>query len=46
MTVSETIYELGKIRNNKIFGEMVDTTGIRKKIIDILCIEGEIKRNS
>ncbi|XP_058727135.1 uncharacterized protein LOC131598566 [Vicia villosa] len=40
MAVSETIYELWRIRNNKSFGETVDITKVGRKIIDTLIYRG------
>ena len=36
MSVSETVYEIWKARNNKIFGETIEINTVGKKIIDTL----------
>jgi hypothetical protein len=40
MSVSETVYEIWKARNNKIFGETIEINTLGTKIIDTLVYRG------
>jgi hypothetical protein len=40
MAVSETVNEIWKVRNNKIFGETIEINTLGTKIIDTLVYRG------
>lgn len=40
MGITETIYEIWNLRNNRSFGKEIDTTHIGKKIKDIIIYRG------